>query len=148
MSELTNPTGTISSYQLMRWARQAAPRSWLLICRVLQSISRPRSEIVRDILGNSHAARLTSCICRMPRERFSNLMTAFWPTSVCAGPRSNTPCATAGRQCKRRSQIGRGVSNVTLPEPPRAKPLGRIDVRGPRQICHEYSGFPTEAGLP
>src|SRR5262245_59689543 len=56
---------------------RSAPRSWLLVCRVLQSISRPRSQIVCNILVNSHAARLTSCICGMPLERSSNLMTAF-----------------------------------------------------------------------
>ena len=77
MSQQTNPIELASSTQLMRWARQERTALMASFCSVLRSVSRPRSEIVCDILGNSYAVRLTNCICGMPPGRSSNLMTVF-----------------------------------------------------------------------
>ena len=138
MSELTNPTGTISSYQLMRWARQARTA---LMASYLQSVAIYLATSLGDCaryfgkLARRAAHELYLQNATRTLQQFDDRILADIGLR-----RAEIEHAV--------SQIGRGVSNVTLPEPPRAKPLGRIDVRGPRQICHEYSGFPTEAGLP
>src|SRR5215831_6645919 len=113
----------------------SAAHSWRPICRVLRSVPRSCSVALRDILSSSCAARLTSCICGMRHGRSSNLTIGFFQTSVCAGPRSNTLCATVAWQCGRQSQIGLTVSIAVLLEPP--VPTSSFDAgRRPTSDCN------------